>query len=68
MFVTRRHHKMEATNSQAVKIEHLPTLIETKATGTLCPDGTTCPDQNTCCDNGQGGFNCCPMPSVRIHM
>lgn len=31
-----------------------------------CPGGEQqCPSQYSCCDNGQGGYNCCPMPHVR---
>ena len=29
-----------------------------------CPDESTCPTGQTCCQNQQGGYSCCPLPSV----
>lgn len=72
---TRNNHllnnKIIHTNQHAQNIDTDLTSIDSTVSETVkagdvhCPGGTTtCPDQYSCCDNGQGGYNCCPMPNV----
>ncbi|GFO46514.1 Cg6459 pa [Plakobranchus ocellatus] len=44
----------------------LPSKSSPVQTAVTCDAQSECPSGNTCCLNQQGGYSCCPLPSVTL--